>query len=173
MKVSMIAAVARNNVIGCDNKIPWHLPGDLKRFRDITSGHAIIMGRNTFLSLPHALPLRLNIVISRACWKAQDINVCKVRSFEHAIQAAGDEGYKRVFIIGGSQVYREALPIADDMILTEINQDFAGDAYFPDWNPDIWERKLGIRFKENDIDYEVVKYQKVFGADTLQMYPVK
>lgn len=135
-RLSLIAAMARNRAIGIDNKLPWRLPEDLKHFKTLTLGHHILMGRKTWESLPGKLPGRTSVVITRS----RDLQVpdCIVaHSIEEAIAAcSGDE---EVFFIGGAELYRQALDIADRLYLTEIHQDFEGDAWFPEFDPAQWQ----------------------------------
>lgn len=136
--LTLIAAVARNGVIGIDNRLPWQLPADLKHFKELTTGHTVIMGRKTWESLPDAfrpLPGRLNIVVSRnAAYQAAGGSV--VGSLPEALSAAGDT--EMACMIGGAELYRQALPLADRLILTEIDQDYPGDAFFPAFTSDEW-----------------------------------
>jgi dihydrofolate reductase len=132
MPFSLIAAVARNRVIGDRGKLPWHLPGDMARFRRLTLGHAVLMGRATFASLGKPLPGRRNIVLSRDT--ALQLPGCEVvHSVQEAAEAAGDA---ESFIIGGATLYQEFLPISLRMYLTMIEADVPGDTLFPrvDWN---------------------------------------
>jgi dihydrofolate reductase len=124
----LIAAVAANGVIGADNRLPWRLPEDLKRFRALTTGHAVIMGRKTWESLPHALPQRQNIVVTRQSdYLAEGAEIA--HSFAEALALVRLPG--AVFCIGGGEIYRAALPFATTLYLTEIARDFEGDARFP------------------------------------------
>jgi dihydrofolate reductase len=133
--VELIAAVAANGVIGADNRLPWHLSEDLKRFRALTTGHAVIMGRKTWQSLPRALPHRQNIVVTRqAGFEAVGGNVA--HSFAAAL--AQVELPPPVFCIGGGELYRAALPFATKIHLTEIARDFEGDARFPPLDRSQW-----------------------------------
>lgn len=132
--VSLIAAMAKNRVIGMDNRLPWRLPADLKRFKELTMGHPIIMGRKTFESIGKPLPGRSNIVVSRgpAPEDAQDRGIFWVGSLEKAFLIAQNfEGADEVFVIGGANVYAQALPIASKIYLTVIDQEIPGDALFP------------------------------------------
>lgn len=144
-ELSVIAAIARNGTIGRDNTLPWHLPEDLKHFKALTMGHHIIMGRKTYVSLGRLLPGRTTVIVSRN----QDYAVSGakvVSSLRQAIQAcAGDE---EIFVIGGAELYREALPMAGRLYLTEIDEDFDGDAFFPEYPQSAWrevarERHVG------------------------------
>jgi dihydrofolate reductase len=134
-KIIIIVALAENRVIGDKNKLPWHIPEDLKRFKAITEGHTVIMGRKTFESIGRPLSDRFNIVLSS---KMQSNAVKVARSLEDAFDAVPyDE--TQVFIIGGGQVYEEALQMADLMFLTIVAGNYKGDAYFPDFDEDDWE----------------------------------
>jgi dihydrofolate reductase len=131
----LIAAVAANGVIGRDNRLPWHLPEDLKHFKALTMGHPMIMGRKTWESLPGRLPGRPHIVVSRnPDYQAEGAAV--VGSLAAAIAAAGDSD--EVFVIGGAELYAQALAIADRLQLTELDAAYDGDASFPDWDRGRW-----------------------------------
>jgi dihydrofolate reductase len=137
-RLSLIAALAANGVIGRDNGMPWHLPEDLKRFRALTTGHPIVMGRKTWDSLGRPLPGRTSIVISRQA--GLDLPGALVAcSLDEALQlAAASEGGERAFVIGGAQLYALALPRTDDLLLTEIATPFAGDTVFPEFDRKAW-----------------------------------
>lgn len=136
MHIAMIAAMAHNRVIGKDNQMPWHLPEDLRHFKAMTLGKPIIMGRRTFESIGRPLPGRVNIVISRqADYHADGITL--VSSLNDALLAAGD--VEEAVIIGGGQLYREALPLAQRLYLTEIDLAVEGDTTFPQWDDGTWE----------------------------------
>jgi dihydrofolate reductase len=130
-QIVLIAAVARNGVIGRNNALLWHLPEDMKHFRRVTAGHAVVMGRKTWDSLPERfrpLPGRRNLVLTRqAGWHAAGAET--MPTLPDALQALA--GQDRVFVIGGAQVYAEAMPIADELLLTELHRDYEGDATFP------------------------------------------
>lgn len=135
-KLSIIAAMDTNRVIGFNNDIPWHIPHDLKRFKRLTSGHTIIMGRKTFESLGKPLPKRRNIVItSRSDYKAPGIEV--VKSVEDAIRIADRK--EENFVAGGANIYEQFLPYADKLYLTHIKGEFKGDTYFPRIDYSQWE----------------------------------
>jgi dihydrofolate reductase len=146
MIVSLIAAVAKNRVIGRNNDLPWKLPDDMKYFMQTTSGHTVIMGRKNFDSLPEKFkPLkdRRNIVITRNPKLVENYNVDKVASMENALQLAAEEdGEKEVFVIGGAQIYSLALPVADRLYITEIDAIIEGDTYFPEFDRSIWKETL-------------------------------
>lgn len=154
MEKIIIAAVAENGVIGRDGDIPWHYPEDLKHFREKTTGESVIMGRKTYFSLPEdfrPLPDRKNIVLSRSEPDLPE-NVSQAGSLEEAWDIAGE----KAFIIGGSNVYEQALGEADRMILTEIHQEYEGDTYFPEWNEDDWEE---IERNEGD-EMDFIEYTR-------------
>lgn len=134
--ISLIVAHDNNNVIGYENGMPWHLPGDLKYFKDKTMGKPMIMGRKTFESIGRPLPGRRNIVITRdASYHADGIEV--VTSLEGALALAGD--VPEIMIIGGEQIFRLSMDIADRLYITKINHAFNGDTYFPEYEQDFVE----------------------------------
>ena len=135
--ISIIVAIAQNRAIGKDNKLLWHLSDDLKRFKKLTTGHALIMGRNTFLSLPNgALPNRRHIVISDKPGEVFDS--CEMAgSIEEAIQLAGSD--EECFVIGGGMVYSQFLPIAGKLYLTRVQASFEADTFFPEINFSQWK----------------------------------
>lgn len=133
--LSIIVAVARNGVIGDKNTLLWHISEDLRHFKSLTSGHPVVMGRRTFESLGRPLPNRTNVVISH-----RDIEIpgCRVvHSLDEAL-ALFPSGEEEVFVIGGAQVYAEALPRADRFYLTRVERDYEGDTRFPAWDPAAW-----------------------------------
>jgi dihydrofolate reductase len=131
----LVAAVAKNGVIGAQGKLPWHLPEDLKHFKSLTLGHPILMGRRTWESLGKPLPGRENIVISRTPgFEAPGASVAA--TFEAAVALC--TGEPLAFVIGGAQIYAAALPLADGLILTENERDFVGDTRFPAWDRKTW-----------------------------------
>ena len=135
MIISLIAAISQNLVIGRDNQLPWHLPADLKHFKSITWGKPIIMGRKTFESIGKALPGRENIVVTRQ--KDYQAEGCTIRhSLEEAISQSNAE---EVMIIGGNQLFEQAMPLAHRLYLTVIHEDFEGDCFFPPWHQENWK----------------------------------
>lgn len=140
MEKIIIAAISENNVIGKDGDIPWHLPEDLKHFKEKTMGNPVIMGRKTFQSLPddyRPLPGRQNIVLTRSGFEPESGDVETAEDLEEGFEIASEHG-DCAFVIGGASVYREALEDADRMILTRVKRDVDGDTFFPDWNKDEW-----------------------------------
>lgn len=146
-EVTLVAAMARNRVIGDRGGMPWHLPADLKHFRAVTTGHPVVMGRRTYASIGRALPKRLNIVISRSAPRLPE-GVLVAGSLEEAIGLAGAD---RVMVIGGGQIYRQALPRADRMELTLIDAVVDGDTRFPAWAASQW-RLAGMVSRPADED---------------------
>ena len=136
MTVTILAAVTRNGVIGRDGGIPWRIPEDMARFRELTTGHAVVMGRRTWESLPdrfRPLPGRDNVVVTRnPDWSAEGAD--RAGSVEDALELL--ESAPRVFVIGGGEIYAAALPFADELVLTEIAADLEGDTTFPAWSRD-------------------------------------
>lgn len=135
MRISLIVAMGENRVIGVENRMPWHLSADLKRFRQITMGKPIIMGRRTHESIGRPLPGRKNIVLTGdPNYRAEGCAV--VHNPEEALREA--EGGEEAMVIGGSSVYREFLPLADRLYLTLIHRSFPGDTFFPEFDPSAW-----------------------------------
>lgn len=139
MKISLIAALAGNGVIGKNNDLPWHLPADLKFFKKVTSGHHIIAGRKCFESFGKPLPGRTNIIITRQKDYRQE-GAIVLHSLDEALLYAQNKGETEAFIIGGAEIYRQSLPLADQMYLTHIHHEFEGDTYFPEWDKSKWKR---------------------------------
>jgi dihydrofolate reductase len=140
MNLSLIVAAAKNGVIGRNNQLPWHLPQDLKYFKSVTLGKPIIMGRKTFESIGRPLPGRTNIVVSRQDdWHFE--GVLSARNVSEAIKIAREENKNvdEVMVIGGAEIYRHALPLANKIYLTRINDNVEGDAYFAELPQDQWK----------------------------------
>lgn len=163
--LALIAAVASNGVIGHDGALPWRLPEDLRRFRELTTGHAIIMGRRTWNSLPHALPGRQNIVVTRQpSFTANDADVAS--SLDDAL--ARVQRPDPAFCIGGGELYRVALSRAQLAYITEIDADFHGDATFPDLDREHWRetaRETRVSSAPDALRYAFVTYARRTGAD--------
>lgn len=135
MALSIIVALAKNNVIGVDNNLPWHLPADLKYFKVMTMGKPIIMGRKTFQSIGRPLPGRRNIVVTRnKNWHAEGIEVA--HSAEEAAALADD--CPEAMVIGGAQIYNQMMPLVDRLYVTEVDLDVAGDTHFPGFSFGPW-----------------------------------
>jgi dihydrofolate reductase len=140
VRVALVAALARGGVIGRDGGIPWHLPEDVAHFRELTTGHPVVMGRRTWDSLPdrfRPLPGRRNIVVTRnPDW--QGLGAERASSLEAALELGGED--ERVFVIGGAQLYAAALAVADELLLTEIDADVEGDTVFPPFDEAVFTR---------------------------------
>ena len=132
----MIAAVAENNALGKNNELVWHLPNDFKRFKELTSGHYIIMGRKTFESFPKPLPNRTHVVITRQ-QNYQPDGCIVVNSIENAIKACPEN--ETIYIIGGGEIYNQALAFSDTIEITKVHGEFEADAFFPEIKAEEWE----------------------------------
>ena len=160
--LSIIVAKAQNNIIGKNNKLLWHISEDLKRFKDLTTGHTIIMGRKTFESLGRILPNRKHIVFTQnPDFKVNDENVKIVHSMLEIQEYI--ENKEENFVIGGAMIYNLLMPYANKMYITEIHKDFEGDTVFPKINLDIWKevsREKGEDIEQNDLEYDFVVYER-------------
>ncbi|HEV8515638.1 MAG TPA: dihydrofolate reductase [Cyclobacteriaceae bacterium] len=162
----MIAALARNGVIGKANDLPWHLPDDMKFFMQTTKGHHVIMGRKNYESLPEKfrpLPNRTSIVVTRQHdYKAPGCIV--VHQLEDGVKMAAKNGEPELFIIGGSEIYKLAMPIADKLYLTEIDAEIEGDTFFPSYKKESW-REISRQHHSSDdrhqFSFDFVVYKKV------------
>lgn len=158
--ISIIVAMSENRVIGKDNKLIWHLPADLKRFKQLTMGHHVIMGRKTFESIGRVLPGRTFIIVTRQ--KDFQFPGCLVAdSIEKAIELCKNDAES--FIIGGAQIYNQALPLADKIYLTQIHQSFEGDVFFPEINKEEWNITLQENHKADEKNlyaYSFVDYER-------------
>ncbi len=160
--LSIVVAKAKNNIIGKNNEIVWHLPEDLKHFRELTTGHTVIMGRKTYESLGKPLPNRKHIIFSQnPDLKINEENVQVV----HSLLEIQDliEGEEEAFVIGGAMIYNFLMPYVKKMYVTEIKKDFDGDTFFPVIDNKIWKetsRITGIKNEENNFDYDFVIYEK-------------
>ncbi|MBR4177835.1 MAG: dihydrofolate reductase [Bacilli bacterium] len=158
MSYSIIAAIGKNNELGKDNGLIWHLPGDLKFFKETTTGKTIIMGRKTFESLPRMLPNRHHIVISRCNNFPSEVEV--YNSLEDLLDAKKgiDE---ELFVIGGASIYKLFLDYSDKLYLTEIDAECKdADAYFPSFNKEEWDKEELFSNEDNDISYKHVLYKR-------------
>jgi dihydrofolate reductase len=141
--VSIIAAMDRKRGIGLDNQLPWRLSADLKRFRDLTMGHHIIVGRKTFESIGRPLPGRQMIVVTRdRNYKADGCDVA--HSIEDAIELARERGESEVFICGGAEIYAQSIEVADRMYLTFVDAEVAADAFFPEFDEREWSERESV-----------------------------
>jgi dihydrofolate reductase len=158
--LSLIWAMGNNQVIGINNKLPWHLPAELAYFKKVTTGHPIIMGRRTFESIGRPLPGRTNVVLTRdQAFIAEGVVV--VHSAEEVLEQYGRAG---AFVIGGTQVYRQFLPNAERLYITMIEQDFEGDEYFPEIDWSEWrlvDEHMGLQDEKNPYVYSFKVYDRV------------
>ncbi|RFC33595.1 MAG: dihydrofolate reductase [Candidatus Nitrotoga sp. MKT] len=157
-KLAIIVAMARNRTIGINNTLPWRIPADLKRFKSLTMGHHLIMGRKTFDSIGKPLPGRITVVVTRN--DALKIEGCiMAHSLEEAIKAcAGDD---EIFIVGGAELYALAMPLVDTIYLTEIRQDVAGDTHFPEFDKKLWQELVREQCSQEipqALEYHFVTY---------------
>ena len=165
MIISQIVASARNNVIGKDNDLPWHLPDDMQFFKDTTKGHHILMGRKNFESIPmkfRPLPGRVNIVITRQDdYQADGTRV--FNTIEEGIQFARAAGEEELFIIGGAEIYNQTISQTDRVYLTEINAEVDGDAHFPELDTSEWIEKERVHHpvdERHQFDFDFVIYER-------------
>lgn len=162
--ISIIAAIDKNGLIGKEGKLPWHLPTDLKNFREVTSGHPIIMGRKTFESIGRVLPNRENIVISSSLIDEDRKDLKVAKTFEEALDYAKDKYKdKEIFVIGGGSVFKQAMNIADRLYITVVEGIFDGDVYFPKIDKKVWKvvrRESHKADERNQYDFEFIIYDR-------------
>lgn len=160
MSISLIVAMASNRTIGVNNTLPWRCPEDLRHFKALTMGHHLIMGRKTFDSIGKVLPGRTTVVVSRN--RALSIEGCAIaHSLPEALAACAQDS--EVFIVGGADIYRQALPLADVLYLTEIQHAVAGDAHFPEFAEAEWQeisRVAGAQTEPQPLIYHFVTYHR-------------
>ena len=159
--VTLIAAASENNIIGKDNKLIWRLSDDLKHFKELTKGHFVIMGRKTFESMPKALPNRTNVIITRKTdYKAE--NAIVVNSLEKALKVA--ESDNQPFVIGGGEIYKLSMEIADRIELTRVHTSIEGDTSFPEINLEKWQEvknEKRLKNEKNEYDFSFLRYDKI------------
>lgn len=162
MSCAIIVAVSKNGIIGREGDLPWHLPADLAYFKSLTSGNPIIMGRKTYESIGRPLPKRTNIVITRQSDFAA--MGCKVTSsLESALTLAEEENPEKTFVIGGGEIYRQALERVDEVYLTEVDIEVDGNVNFPELNSDVWQcvsRDAHEPDEKNKMAYTFCKYTR-------------
>ncbi len=160
--LKILVAFDENRVIGKNNALIWHIPADLKRFKALTTGHVIIMGRKTFESIGRPLPNRTTVVISRQ----QDLKIEGVilaHSVEEAILKAKSISRDDIFIVGGAEIYQLSLPLADQILVTQLHDIFEGDAFFPEISPAIWEvaeQERGVTDEQNAYQFSYITYAR-------------
>ena len=160
MKITLVAAIASNNVIGKENSLPWNIPEDLKRFKQMTSGHTILMGRKTFDSIGRPLPNRQNIVMTKDKNFEQE-GVKVINDFDEALELI-KESNEDIFVIGGSKIYELFEPVANSLAITRILKDFEGDAFFPDINWELWQIEKEENFfdEKSNVECKLIEYSK-------------
>ncbi|MFR0823082.1 MAG: dihydrofolate reductase [Clostridia bacterium] len=160
--LSIIVAVANKQVIGKDNQLIWHLPEDLKRFKNLTTGHTIIMGRKTFESLGRILPNRKHVILCNdAQLNIQDENVEILEDID--LLKPYIESQEEYFVIGGATIYKLLMPYTQKMYITKIHEDFEGDVYFPEIKEQEWkiiQTEKGLKDNKNPYDYEYITYER-------------
>ena len=159
--LSAIVAKSINNAIGKDNKLLWKIPDDMKRFKKLTTGHTIIMGRKTFESIGRVLPNRLNVILTRdPNYKVDDPNVKIVGGISDLEEYINDENEN--FVIGGAMIYNLLMPYVKKMYVTQINKEFDGDTFFPRIDEEVWNvvEKVSERDENSNLDYEYVTYER-------------
>jgi dihydrofolate reductase len=156
-RVSILVAVARNGVIGADNRLPWHLPDDLKYFKRLTTGHCVVMGRKTYDSIGKPLPNRRNIVISRR--QGLSIEGAEVvHSLDEALSRCGSD--EEIFIIGGAEIFHQALCGADRLYITELMRDYRGDVFMPAFDHALWVETSRDKRLADGLEYHYVVYDR-------------
>lgn len=159
MKISLIAAMDKNRLIGVKNGLPWHLPADFKHFKQVTMGKPVVMGRKTFESIGRPLPGRTNVVVSRKGFQAE--GVVSVENIEQALLAVADA--EEIMIIGGANFYEQMISKADRMYLTYVDTECEGDAWFPEFDVSEWqiiEEQQYHADEKNNYDFKVIVYQR-------------
>lgn len=159
MSISLIVAMAQNRTIGVNNTLPWRCPEDLRHFKALTMGHHMIMGRKTFDSIGKPLPGRTTVVVTRN--PELKIEGCVMaHSLDEAIAACGED---EIFIVGGAEIYAQALPLADTLYITEIRQNVEGDAHFPEFDKNTWHEVAREQRSQNEpqpLEYDFVTYRR-------------
>lgn len=162
-EITLVAAVADNGVIGAEGGMPWHLPADLAHFKKLTMGKPVLMGRLTFGSIGKPLPGRLNLVLTRnTAWQAEGVQ--PVASLQEALRVAEQAGASELMVIGGAEVYRQALPLADRIYMTRVHAEPWGDTLFPELDLDEWQevgRREQLSDERNAWDLTFVVLEKV------------
>jgi len=155
MKLILIAALNKKRVIGSDGKIPWHIPEDLQRFKEITSGHTILMGRKTFETIGSPLPNRKNVVVSKQGVTFEGVETYP--SIESALLGLQDQ--EKVFVIGGGEIFQQTIDLADELILTLVDNEESGDTFFPEYEHLIEKKFVIVQTKEMQ-GYQFRDYKK-------------
>ncbi|MCA0988233.1 dihydrofolate reductase [Alkalihalobacillus algicola] len=160
--ISFLLAMDENRLIGKDNDLPWHLPADLKYFKKMTMNKSIVMGRKTFESIGKPLPGRESYVITRRDLTIDNVTI--LHSIDQFLEMVEEDNEKEWFVIGGAEIYRQLLPYADRLYITEIHEEFQGDAYFAELKEEDWvekSRDQHTKDDKNSYDYDFVVYERV------------
>ena len=163
--ISIIAAIDESNGIGLNGKLPWKLPSDLKRFKQLTSLHPVIMGRITHWSIGKCLPLRRNIVVTSS--PSGGFNPCLVSSIEEAVEVSKENGSSEVFVIGGASIYSSAINFADRLYISHIEGSFSCDTFFPKIDDQLWVKVSEERIdnKKDQCGYTFCVYDRIVGYE--------
>lgn len=153
--IALVVAYSNNRVIGKDGTMPWNLEGELRRYRELTTGKVVIMGRRTYESIGKPLPNRLNIIVSTT-QTYEGENCMTARSLPEAIELAGDQD---IYISGGSRIYEESLPLVEKMYITEVDCEIEGDTFFPEFDESLFEKEIN-EHHEGEIPYTYVTYTR-------------
>ncbi|RFU69705.1 dihydrofolate reductase [Peribacillus saganii] len=159
--ISLLLAMDKNRLIGRDNQLPWHLPADLKYFKEVTMGHPIVMGRKTFESIGRVLPGRENVIVTRD--QSFQADGCIVLNSIKAIKEYADNQDREVFVIGGAEIFKEIIPFTDRLYITEIHEEFEGDTFFPAVDENEWtliSSKEGMVDEKNIYEHDFLVYEK-------------
>lgn len=168
MLLSLIVAASENDAIGKDNAIPWHLPDDLKFFRKKTEGHPIIMGRKCYESIGRPLPNRRNIIVTRD--QTYEAPGCEISSsLDEAIMFAGKDHPDEIFVIGGGEIYRLAMPQADRIYMTRVHAEISGDIFFPKIDPTKWKETESLEHPADDAHAYPFTFQTLEHTGTLRI----
>jgi len=166
MEIIIVVAYSRNHIIGNDNKLLWHLMDDMKFFKKTTQHQTVLMGKNTYWSLPEKfrpLPNRYNIVLTTKPFENTFENLSVFNNIEDSINTLKKEGLEKLFVIGGSQIYEAFLPFADEILATEVDAIIEGDAYFPIFDESEFHKEILQKFQKNesnDFDFEIISYKR-------------
>ncbi|MEI4802102.1 dihydrofolate reductase [Bacillus sp. NPDC077411] len=159
--ISLLVAMDKNRLIGKDNQLPWHLPADLAYFKKVTMGHPIIMGRKTFESIGRPLPGRTNIILTRN--QNYEMEGCEVIHSIDDVKKMDEQMNEELFVIGGAEIFKEVLPFADRLYITQIEEVFEGDTFFPEINYNEWEEisaTQGVTDEKNPYTYAYHVYDR-------------
>jgi dihydrofolate reductase len=166
MKIIIIVAYSKNHIIGKDNKLLWHLTDDMKFFKKMTQNQTVLMGKNTYWSLPEKfrpLPNRKNIVLTTNSFENSFENLRVFNNLETALITLKNEGLEQLYVIGGSQIYEAFLPFTDEILATEVDAIIEGDAHFPIFDESEFHKEILQKFQKNesnDFDFEIISYKR-------------